>query len=289
MKLATVRIDGSRCTIQVDSIDEQAGTVTGHVADRRELGALLSGNATGVRGAVNSGLRRDGDEATVPLTELRPVIPSPSKIFCVGLNYREHIEEMGHPVPDDPTLFAKFPSALAAPYAEVTVPSTMSQKADYEGELAVVIGSRLPGARGGASEDEARAAIAGYAVMNDFSQRDWQYRTQQWLQGKNLDKSSAFGPWLTLADDLDPVAEGSVLRTWVNGELRQEHSTADLVFSPVDLVRYISNFATLEPGDVIATGTPEGVGAGSDRFLADGDVVRTEIDGLGAVESTIRM
>ncbi|MCJ7859075.1 fumarylacetoacetate hydrolase family protein [Corynebacterium kalidii] len=297
MKLATVRIDGTRCTIHVDGIDDpagtgdspQAGSVTGRIVDRRDLGALLTANPTGIRGAVESGLRRDGDEVTVPLTDLLPVITSPSKIFCVGLNYREHIEEMGHPIPDHPTLFVKYPSALTSPYAEVTVPAGMTDKADYEGELAVIIGSRLAGARGGASEEEARAAIGGYAVFNDFSQRDWQYRTQQWLQGKNLDRSSAFGPWMTLADDYDPVAEGASLRTWVNGELRQDHSTADLVFPPVDLVRYISNFATLEPGDVIVTGTPEGVGAGSGRFLADGDVVRIEVDGLGAVESTVRM
>ncbi|MDN5582715.1 MAG: fumarylacetoacetate hydrolase family protein [Corynebacterium sp.] len=295
MKLATVRIDGSRCTIQVDGVDDapNGGGVTGRIVDRRGLGALLTGSATGsssgIRGAVEAGLRRDGDEVTVPFADLLPVVPSPSKIFCVGLNYREHIEEMGHPIPDHPTLFVKYPSALTAPYAEVTVPEGMTEKADYEGELAVVIGSRLPGAQGGATAAEARAAIGGYAVMNDFSQRDWQYRTQQWLQGKNLDRSSAFGPWLTVADDYDPVAEGAVLRTWVNGDLRQEHSTADLVFPPVDLVRYISNFATLEPGDVIVTGTPEGVGAGSGRFLADGDVVRIEVDGLGAVESTIRM
>ncbi|WP_312978590.1 fumarylacetoacetate hydrolase family protein [Corynebacterium sp.] len=291
MKLATVRIDGSRCTIQVDSVDDapDGGSVTGRIVDRRELGALLTANPTGIRGTVESGLRRDGDEVTVPLTDLLPVIPSPSKVFCVGLNYREHIEEMGHPIPDHPTLFVKYPSALTAPYAEVTVPAGMTDKADYEGELAVVIGSRLAGARGGATAEEARAAIGGYAVMNDFSQRDWQYRTQQWLQGKNLDRSSAFGPWLTVAADYDPVAEGAVLRTWVNGDLRQEHSTSDLVFPPVDLVRYISNFATLEPGDVIVTGTPEGVGAGSGRFLGDGDVVRIEVDGLGAVESTIRM
>ena len=109
------------------------------------------------------------------------------------------------------------------------------------------------------------------------------------MQGKNLDASSGFGPWLTLADDYDPVEAGAVLRTWVNGELRQEHSTADLVFPPVELVRYIANFASLGPGDVIVTGTPEGVWAGSDRFLADGDVVRIEVDGLGAVEYTIRM
>jgi acylpyruvate hydrolase len=289
MKLATVPIGGTKSTVLVEDVDYEARTLSGRVADRRSIGALLRGNATGLRAAVNAGLRRDGDEVTVPLDDLAPVVRRPEKIFCVGLNYREHIVEMGHPVPDHPTLFVKFPSALADPFADVTVPPALSEKADYEGELAVVIGKRVTGARDDVSESEAREAIAGYTVMNDFSQRDWQYRTQQWLQGKNLDKSSPFGPWLTLADHYDPVEAGAPLRTWVNGELRQEHSTADLVFPPVELVRYIANFATLEPGDVIVTGTPEGVGAGTGRFLADGDVVRIEVEGLGAVESTIRM
>mgnify|MGYP005984395305 CR=1 FL=1 len=286
MKLATALISGTPSTIVVDGTDDAAATVTGRVVERQDLGALARTSAAGLDAKVETGLRRDGTPVTLPRTALLPVIPRPSKVLCVGLNYREHITEMGHPVPDHPTLFAKFTSALTGPYADVRVPEQLAAKADYEGELVVVIGRRLRGARGGATEQEAREAIAGYTVADDFSQRDWQYRTQQWLQGKNLDASSALGPWLTT--DVDPVAEGAVLRTTVNGELRQEHSTADLVFSPVDLVRYISEFATLEPGDVIVTGTPEGVGAGSDRFLSDGDVVRVEIDGLGAVESTIR-
>ncbi|MDN6438184.1 MAG: fumarylacetoacetate hydrolase family protein [Corynebacterium nuruki] len=293
MKLATALISGTPSTIVVDGTDggdgAAAATVTGRVVERQDLGAVMRTSAAGLAAKVETGLRRDGTPVTLPRTALLPVIPRPSKVVCVGLNYREHITEMGHPVPDHPTLFAKFTSALTGPYTDVRVPEHLAAKADYEGELAVVIGRRLRGGRGGASAQDARSVIAGYAVADDFSQRDWQYRTQQWLQGKNLDASSALGPWLTTADECDPVAEGAVLRTTVNGEIRQEHSTADLVFSPVDLVRYISEFATLEPGDVIVTGTPEGVGAGSDRFLADGDVVRVEIDGLGAVESTVRI
>lgn len=209
--------------------------------------------------------------------QLAPVIPRPGKIFCVGLNYREHIAEMGHPIPDHPTLFVKYPSALTGPFTDVEVPVELSAKADYEGELAVIMGHE--------------GEIAGYAIMNDFSQRDWQYRTQQWLQGKNLDRSSGFGPWMVTADEFDPVAAGAMLRTWVNGELRQEHSVADLVFKPQDLVDYISNFASLEAGDVIVTGTPEGVGHGMrpPRYLADGDEVRIAIDGLGEICNTVRM
>ena len=287
MKLATARIDdaGTVATVLVDDAD--ATTVTGRIVERCDLGTLLAKTPGDLTAKVETGLRRDGTAVTLGRADLLPLIPRPGKALCVGLNYREHIVEMGHPVPEHPTLFAKFATALTGPFTDVTVPEHLSAKADYEGELAVVIGRRLAGAAGGASEEDARAAIVGYAVANDFSQRDWQYRTQQWLQGKNLDASSGLGPWLTTG--VDPVAEGAVLRTRVNGELRQEHSTADLVFKPVDLVRYISEFTTLEPGDVIITGTPEGVGAGTDRFLADGDVVTVEIDGLGSVETTVRI
>ncbi|AGP30078.1 fumarylacetoacetate hydrolase family protein [Corynebacterium terpenotabidum] len=299
MKLATARIDaaGTVATVLIEDAGPDSGegaaavspSLTARVVERCDLRELLEKSSGDLATRVATSLRRDGAQVTLDRTDLLPLIPRPGKALCVGLNYREHIVEMGHPVPDYPTLFVKFSSALTSPFAEVTVPENLAAKADYEGELAVVIGRRLPGSRGGASEADARAAIAGYAVANDFSQRDWQYRTQQWLQGKNLDASSAFGPWLTTADEYDPVAAGAVLRTHVNGELRQQHSTGDLVFPPVDLVRYISEFATLEAGDVIITGTPEGVGAGSDRFLADGDVVTVSIDGLGAVETTVRM
>lgn len=223
-------------------------------------------------------------EISFSAAQLGPVIPKPGKIFCVGLNYREHIEEMGHPIPDHPTLFVKYASALAAPFADIVVPPGLQDKADYEGELAVVIGASESNTEGSKSGIP-RPTIAGYTIMNDFSQRDWQYRTQQWLQGKNLDRSSGFGPWLTTADEYDPVADGAMLRTWVNGELRQEHSVADLVFKPAELVEYISNFATLEPGDVIVTGTPEGVGHGMTPpcYLAHNDEVRIAIDGLGEI------
>lgn len=205
------------------------------------------------------------------------MVASNQKIFCVGLNYREHIEEMGHPIPDHPTLFTKFADTLARPFAEVKVPAAMAERVDYEGELAIIMGNS--------------GRIAGYAVANDFSQRDWQYRTQQWMQGKNLVASSALGPWMVTADELDLVAEGCVLRTWVNGELRQEHSLADLVFKPQELVEYIQTFTPLRAGDVIMTGTPEGVGHGMKppQYLTDGDEVTVGIDGMGSVTSVVRV
>lgn len=210
-------------------------------------------------------------------SDLAAPIAQPGKVICVGLNFREHIAEMGHPIPDHPTLFVKFPEAITGPYETVQVPEAMSAKLDYEGELAVIIG---PGGR-----------IAGYSIFNDCSQRDWQYRTQQWLQGKNLEASSAFGPWFVTADSFDPVAEKAWLRTWVNGELRQEHCLADLVFKPQDLVDYIQTFIPLQAGDVIATGTPAGVGHGMKppRYLQDGDEVTVAIDGIGQIQTRYRI
>lgn len=264
MRLATILLDGQPTPIRVTEWHAEPG----HFEDGRGVGirvASLFGPQPVAEGAEGTA------QVEFAAGDLLPVVPNPGKIFCVGLNYREHIEEMGHPVPDHPTLFVKYSDALARPFAEVTVPAHLAQQADYEGELAVVIG-----------ED---GSIAGYAVMNDFSQRDWQYRTQQWLQGKNLDASSGFGPWLTTADEVDPVAESAVLRTWVNGELRQEHSVADLVFNPQELVDYINQFTTLKAGDVIVTGTPEGVGHGMTppQYLRDGDEIRIAVDGLGEI------
>ncbi|HIW96094.1 MAG TPA: fumarylacetoacetate hydrolase family protein [Candidatus Corynebacterium gallistercoris] len=263
-RLATVSVDGQLVTVAVSSFSSAGGA------------GRIVGDAT-------SGLffpSEPGEEITFAPQQLAPVVPRPGKVVCVGLNFREHIEEMGHPVPDHPTLFAKFPNALTGAHQRVRVPEGMQEQCDYEGELAVIVGPR--GADG-------RAEIAGYAVCNDFSQRDWQYRTQQWLQGKNVDASSAFGPWMTVAEDYDPVVAGAMLRTWVNGELRQEHSLADLVFKPEELVEYIDRFSRVEAGDVIICGTPAGVGHGMKppQYLEDGDVVKVEIEGLGRVVSEI--
>lgn len=262
MKIATVRVAPNVC-VHVAVEEFSSGRGVGRVVPSLfDATGLSAGSAPRVEFSAD---------------QLAPVVPRPGKVLCVGLNYREHIEEMGHPVPDHPTLFVKFPSALAGPFDDVLVASNMAGKVDYEGELAVVVG------HGG--------TVAGYAVMNDLSQRDWQYRTQQWLQGKNLDASSGFGPWMVTADEVDPVAEGAMLRTWVNGELRQEHSVADLVFPPEELIAYVGNFAQLEAGDVIVTGTPEGVGHGMTPplYLRDGDVVRVEVEGVGAIENRFRL
>ncbi|MEJ6018540.1 fumarylacetoacetate hydrolase family protein [Corynebacterium sp. H113] len=215
-----------------------------------------------------------------------PLIPRPGKIVCVGLNYAAHIEEMGHERPEVPTLFAKFADAVAGARDDVIVPESAGVKAlDYEGELAVVLGETVFGV----DEAAAEKAIAGYAIMDDFTQRDKQYATQQWLQGKTLQRASGFGPWLLTADEFD--AEAARVRTWVDGELRQDAPIADLVFPPAMLVSYVSQFVQLNPGDVISTGTPAGVGHGMKPpvYLQDGQVVRVAIDGLGEQQNTIRI
>lgn len=213
-----------------------------------------------------------------------PVVPR--KVICVGLNYREHILEMGRELPEHPTLFTKFPDALTGPHDPIELRAT-SDAWDYEAELGVVIGARV--ARD-CSEAEAIAAIAGYTVVNDITARDWQKRTLQWLQGKSWDAATPVGPWVTTADEADPAARGMPdleLTCAVNGEVRQRARTDDLVFGAPELIAYISRFTTLAPGDLIATGTPGGVGAAMDPtgFLAPGDVVRTTVEGLGSCEN----
>jgi len=209
--------------------------------------------------------------------DLAPLIPRPSKIICLGLNYRSHIEEMGAELPKHPTLFAKFPSALIGARDPIHLPEA-SKAVDWEGELAFVIGRRVRNA----SKEEAAGAIAGYTICNDVSMRDWQWRTTEWLQGKTWEGSTPLGPALVTPDEVDHASD-LLLRCEVDGEIMQEARTSDLLFKPADIVSYVSTIATLEPGDVFSTGTPACVGAGMQpaRFLQPGQVVRTTIEGLG--------
>jgi acylpyruvate hydrolase len=214
---------------------------------------------------------------------LRPVIPRPGKVICVGLNYRSHIEETRREESAYPVLFAKFATTLAGPFDEIPCPPE-SRAVDYEGELAVVIGERCRRV----SEDRALAVVAGLCAANDVSMRDYQSRTHQWLQGKAWDRSTPVGPELvTLEEAGDPQA--LMLRTTVNGRLVQESSTELMIFSVARLVAAISEFATLEPGDLILTGTPGGVGFRREPplLLSDGDVVAVEVEGVGRMENRI--
>ncbi len=218
---------------------------------------------------------------SIPLADAQfaPVVPRPSKIICVGLNYADHIAEMGNATPSAPTCFAKFAEALIGAADPIHLPApAISAMVDWEVELAVVIGSPVRHA----SVSEARRAIAGFTVLNDISMRDWQKRTSQFLLGKTWENATPIGPWITGTDELDD-GSGLAIRCSVNGTIKQESNTNELVFGAVDLVSEISKVITLSPGDIIATGTPGGVGFGREpqEFLAEGDLVETEIDGIG--------
>ena len=210
-----------------------------------------------------------------------PLIASPDKVLCVGLNYRSHIEESGMEFPTHPTLFTKFASALIGAHDDVLL-QFESEQWDWEAELAVVVGKR--GRR--IQIEDADDHIAGYTIMNDVSVRDWQMRTTQWLAGKSWERSTPLGPWLVTRDESPGPARQIVCE--IDGEAVQKADTSDLVFGPQDLVAYISTFTTLEPGDVIATGTPGGVGFPTSRFLSDGTVMVTRIAGLGECRNVCR-
>jgi acylpyruvate hydrolase len=219
----------------------------------------------------------------LPGATLTNPVPNPAKVICCGLNYAEHIREMGRDLPEHPTLFAKFADTLTGPNDDITFPAGVD--VDWEAELAVVVGTQLRDA----DEATARKAVAGYTVANDISVRDFQRRTLQWLQGKAWDRSTPIGPVLVTPDEVDPEA-GLDLSCEIDGETVQLASTKSLVFSPANMLAYISQFTTLRPGDVVLTGTPGGVGMGMrpQRFLRDGDVVLTKIDGIGLLKNTFR-
>ncbi|WP_163618475.1 MULTISPECIES: fumarylacetoacetate hydrolase family protein [unclassified Microbacterium] len=223
-------------------------------------------------------------EAPAPGELTQPVI-RPGKVICVGLNYHDHAAEVGKQPPDVPTLFSKVATALIGPRDEIELPP-LSSEIDWEAELAVVIGSQVKRA----SEQQAREAILGYTVLNDVSVRDWQRRTSEWFQGKNFDRSTPVGPVIVTADELDP-SDGLRVQTIVNDRVEQDGTTSNLIFGAVDLVVYLSQFLTLEPGDMIATGTPGGVGfvQKPPRFLRSGDVMTTRIEGIGDLVNTIRL
>ena len=221
-----------------------------------------------------------------PLAEVKLLapVPRPGKIICVGLNYRDHAKETGKAVPTEPILFPKFANSVVGPGAEVLVPPE-ADEIDYEAELAVVIGRRASRV----AVADALDHVAGYACANDVSSRSLQFRTGQWLTGKAIDTFLPLGPYLVTADEVpDPQALG--IRCLVNDEPRQDSSTSEMVFGVAELVSYTSRTLTLEPGDLLVTGTPAGVGMAADppRYLRAGDSMRVEIDGLGELENTVR-
>ncbi|MCO6451405.1 MAG: fumarylacetoacetate hydrolase family protein [Caldilineales bacterium] len=212
-----------------------------------------------------------------------PPIPNPGKILCVGLNYRQHAAESGLAVPETPVLFSKFNNSVAAADEDIPLPAAAVQY-DYEVELAVVMGKRARNV----PVDEALNYVFGYMTANDLSARDLQTRTSQWLLGKTLDKFFPAGPYLVTADEV-PNPQNLRLRTWLNDKLRQDSNTADMIFTVAEIISYASRYMTLEPGDVITTGTPQGVimGMAEKNWLKPGDVVTVEVEGLGQLTNTM--
>jgi 2-keto-4-pentenoate hydratase/2-oxohepta-3-ene-1,7-dioic acid hydratase in catechol pathway len=266
--------DGVRLGVDTDrGVVDVAAAAPDAPATMRELIAAGPTALEQVRQAV--GTVTDA----VPLEQLRlaPAVPDPEKIICVGLNYRKHAAEGGMPVPDQPIYFAKFRNSLAGSGEEVTIPAATG-KADYEVELVAVIGRTTRNV----STEAALDAVFGYATGNDLSARELQTRSSQWTYGKAIDGFAPLGPYLVTADDV-PDPQALRTRTWVNGDLRQDSTTRDMVFSVAELVSDLSQVMTLEPGDVVYTGTPEGVilGMAEQVWLQPGDEVVCEVEGLG--------
>jgi acylpyruvate hydrolase len=270
MRLATLTTaDGPRAVVVRD---DGAALIQGY----RDVGAVLRDP-----GGLEAARAAAGSEATVSfdIDRLRRPILSPSSVICVGLNYRTHILEMGRELPAAPTLFSKLSRALADPYADIELPRR-SERVDYEGELAIVIatgGRDIPA-------KEAWSHVAGLTILNDITARDFQRRTVQWFAGKTFQASTPVGPWIVTPDEFGDPADHELVVT-VNAEERQRARLDDLVFGVESLVADLSQIVELEPGDVIATGTPGGVGEPDGRFLAPGDEVAVSIGGIGEIRN----
>src|SRR6266852_7842055 len=249
----------------------------------REMAAFLGeGNAAMERARKAAG--QSGNRIALKQVKLEAPIMRPPEFLAVGLNYADHIAETGRDKPDFPVFFNKQTSCVNGPYDPIHSPRD-SLALDYEGEMAFVIGKRCRHV----PRDKAREVIAGYTIVNDVSTRDWQRRAQTMTLGKSFDTHGPIGPWIVTADEV-PDPHSLKLRCFVNGEVRQESDTSQMIFNIWQQIAYLSTAFTLESGDLIATGTPEGVGVGMQppRFLQPGDVVRCEIERIGVIENRVR-
>ena len=281
MKLATFTQGGST-RIGVVVGDEITDLVAAAPDLPREMKALLAAGDAALDAAH---IAADAGASRLALTDvkLEAPVPRPGKFIGIGLNYKDHIEESRAKTPEHPMMFNKQSTCVVGPGAPVHVPKA-SHVVDYEGELGFVVGRRCRHV----SRDDAADVIAGYLVVNDVSVRDWQLRVPTWTIGKSFDTHGPIGPWLVTADEL-PNPHQLRLRTWVNGDLRQESNTKELIFDCFALVEHLSKSFTLEPGDVIATGTPSGVGVlrKPPLLLKAGDRVRIEIEGIGEIDNPV--
>ncbi len=295
MKLVTIDKDGQfRLGVKLEEglVDIQAAQailsdsnipvdVMQIIAGGAEAAALLEAYAKRVvQAAQLSGGAAGGAIIAEEAARLGPCVTRPGKMICVGLNYRQHAVETHAPIPEYPILFNKFNNTLTGHNRDIALPERVTSQVDYEAELVIVIGktAKYIGA------EEALRHVFGYCAVNDLSARDLQMRTAQWLLGKSCDDFSPLGPYLVTADEV-PDPNGLSIRCEVNGEVRQRSNTSDMIFSCAEIVSYISQHMTLSPGDIILTGTPEGVvlGLPEERrvYLKPGDTVTIEIEGLG--------
>jgi 2-keto-4-pentenoate hydratase/2-oxohepta-3-ene-1,7-dioic acid hydratase in catechol pathway len=281
MRLVSFQTDaGATAAVQIgddlipaDALDAPATTVRGLLA------------ALDVDGLSELGRRAEDVSERIALTDatLGPPVTDPQKIVCLGLNYRDHAEETGQDIPTAPMWFAKFANSLLGSGQDIVLPAAHAEYVDYEAELALVIGRTARNV----SVEHALGHIAGAMPFNDVSARDLQLQNPLWTSGKAIDTFAPCGPALVTLDEIDDLGALG-LRTRVNGELLQEGTTANLIFDPAEVVAWLSRTMTLLPGDIIATGTPAGVGVAQGRFLHDGDTVEVEIDGLGKLVNPIR-
>lgn len=271
----------------------QAGVLLGEqIAPVTALGAP-AGSVRGLLAALDSGgLAALGERAAQARPESRiwradvrllAPVPDAGKIICMGLNYRDHAEEAHQEIPEHPRWFAKFANSLIGDGEPIVLPAAHPDFVDYEAELAVVIGRRCHAV----PEDEALDCVAGAMPLNDVSARDLQLQNPLWTSGKAIDTFAPCGPALVTLDEIGDLGDLAV-RTRVDGELLQDGSTKEMIFGVAETVAWLSRTMTLEPGDIVATGTPAGVGAFQGRFLRDGQTVEVEIEGLGAVSNPIR-
>jgi 2-keto-4-pentenoate hydratase/2-oxohepta-3-ene-1,7-dioic acid hydratase in catechol pathway len=280
MKLARFQV-GGRTSIGV--------VENGRVMDCSEIGSA-PGDIPAIlqlgeeaRGALQQAARKSGASYALDEVTLLAPIPKPGMFLCVGLNYLDHIEETGAKRPVRPTIFNKQSTCVIGPGAAIHKPRA-SEQLDYEGELAIVIGRRCRHV----TKAQAPRVIGGFMVVNDVSTRDWQAHSPTWTMGKSFDTHGPTGPWVVTADEIGDPHQLDI-KTWVNGELRQNSNTRQLLFNCYDLVEYLSTAFTLEPGDIIATGTSGGVGfkMTPPRYIGAGDTVRIEIQRIGVLENSV--
>ncbi|MBJ7440211.1 MAG: fumarylacetoacetate hydrolase family protein [Sphingopyxis sp.] len=278
MKLARFTVDGRTRLGKV--VGDQVIDISAAVPDVGGSMRLLLDQLDAVRGAIEA---VDAPSFALAQVTLEAPIADPQKYLAIGMNYQDHADEAaaaGKPVPTSQLWFNKQVSCINGPFSDIEVPSSAPDMVDYEAEMGVVIGKRCRHV----SREDARSVIAGYCVVNDVTARDWQFRSPTFTLGKSFDTHGPIGPWITTDDEIaDPHALTMTLE--LNGEVRQQSSTGKMIYDIYEQIAYLTEVMTLEPGDLIATGTPAGVGIAGNRFMKEGDVVRVSIDGLGAIEN----